>query len=70
MAHRRENVGTVGSSSLDAVTMVNASISGLLVHIKVAKAVVEVDGASTQISPQQSCVSCKDCRNINSTTLA
>jgi len=47
---RGEDIATVGSSSFNAVAMVDTTLSGLGIHIEVLKVVVEIDGPRTEIA--------------------
>jgi hypothetical protein len=60
-----EDVARVGSGSFDAISMVNASLSRLCVHVEPLQVVVEVDGPSTQVSPQQRSMGSEDRGHID-----
>jgi hypothetical protein len=62
-----EDVGTVRSRTLDAVSMIDTSFTGLMIYIKVLEIVVKVDGASTEISSKQCCVCGEYRANIDMT---
>lgn len=66
---RREDIGTVRSSPLNAVTVVDATLSGLGVYIKVLQIVVEIDGAGTEVATKESSVGREDGGQIHVTLL-
>lgn len=43
MRHGGKDIATVCRSSLDAVSVIDASLSCLVVHVKVAEVIVEID---------------------------
>lgn len=65
-----EDVRGMGSCSLNAVSVVDTTLSSLRVHVKVLQVVVEVDGSSAQVSAQQRCVCREDGRNVDAPLLA
>ena len=65
-----EDITRVGSRALDAVSMVDATLAGLGVHIEPLKVVVEVDGAGAQVSPQKRGVGGEDGGHIDAALLA
>lgn len=62
----REDVRGMCGCSFDTVSMVDTSLSGLMVDIEVLEVVVEVDTTGTKISSEQGCVSGEDCRDVDS----
>lgn len=67
--HGGENVGRVGSRPLNAISVVDASLSGLGVHVEALQVVVEVDRAGAQVSAQQSSVCGEDGGAVDSSLL-
>lgn len=67
---RGEDVGAVGSGSLDTVAVVDATLAGLVVDVKVLQVVVEVNGAGAQVSTEQGGVSGEDGRDVDVTLAA
>lgn len=65
MRYCGEDIGAVRCSPLDAVPMVNSSLTSLVVHIKVLKIIIKVNRSSTQISPQESGVSGENSGDVN-----
>lgn len=53
MRNGGEDIGGVRSGALDAVSVVNASLSGFSIHIKVLEVIVEVDRASTEVATEK-----------------
>ena len=47
-----ENVGAVSSGSLDAISVVYTTFSGLVIYVKVLEIIVEVDGSGAEVSPK------------------
>lgn len=50
---------------LDAVSVVDAALAGLVINVKVLKVVVEVDRAGTEVSTEKGRVRREDGRHIN-----
>ena len=50
----------MGSSALDAIPVVDATLSCLRVYIKPLQVVVEIDRASAKVSAQKGCVGRED----------
>ena len=50
---RGEDVGQVGAGSLDAISVINPSLPGLGVAVKVLQVVVEVHVSRTEMSPEE-----------------
>src|SRR5258706_5446113 len=53
MRNSGEDVGTVSGGSLDAITMVDASLAGFVVYVEVGQVVVEVNRSRTKIATQK-----------------
>jgi hypothetical protein len=66
MAHRGEHVRGVSGCTFDAVAVVYPALAGFVVNVKELQIVVEVDGAGTQISTEESGVGGEYRRNVNS----
>jgi hypothetical protein len=62
---RGENICTVSSGSLDAVAVIDASLSCLVIDIKILKVVVEINAPGTKIATEKGRVSSKDCCDID-----
>lgn len=65
-----EDVGRVGCSALNAVSVVDTTLSSFGIHVKVLQVVVEIYGSSAKISAEESSVGGKYGGNINATLLA
>lgn len=65
-----ENVAGMRSSPLNAVSVVNTTLSSLSVDIEVLEIVVEIDRSSTQVSSKKSGVGSKNGCDINASLLA
>lgn len=70
MGHRGEHIAGMRCCTLNAVSVVDTTVSGLSIHIKVLQVVVEIHGSSTQISAEKSSVGGEDGRHINTTPFA
>ena len=67
VADRGEDVGTVSSGTLDAVSVVDATLARLVVDIKVLEVVVEVDAAGAKVSTQKGGVCGEDGGDVDVT---
>lgn len=65
MTDSRKDIGTMSCASLDTVTMINTTLTSLVINIKVSEVVVKVNRASTQVTAQKSSVRGKDGSNVN-----
>lgn len=65
-----EDVGGVGRSSLDAISVVYTTLSSFRIHIEELQVVVEVDRTCAKISSEKCGVGGKNGRDINATLLA
>lgn len=70
MRYGCEDICGVSSTAFYAVAMVNASLSGLGVAVKVLQVVVEVDRAGAEITTEEGCVGGEDGGHVNSALLA
>lgn len=64
-----EYIAGVGRRTLDAVSVVDSSLSSFGINIKVLKIVVEIDGTGTEVSSKQSCMCREDGGYIYATSL-
>lgn len=64
-----KDVGAVSSTAFNTVTMVDATLTSLLIDIKVGEVVVEINRASTEVTAQKSSMSGEDCTNVKMTLL-
>jgi hypothetical protein len=62
-----EDVGRVCGSTFNAVTMIDASLAGFVVDIKVLEIVVKIDGPCAEVSTEESGVGSEYCGDIDST---
>lgn len=60
-----EYVGTVCSASLDAVAVIDATFSCLVVNIEVGEVVVEIDRSGTKVTSEKGGVSREDGRYVD-----
>jgi hypothetical protein len=60
-----EDIGAVGSGTLDAVSVVYAALPGFVVDVEVLEVVVKVNGASAEVAAEESCMSSKDGGDID-----
>jgi hypothetical protein len=65
-----EDIAGVSGSSLNAVSVVDATLAGLGVDVKVLQVVVEVHGAGAEVSAEKGGVCGEDGRDINAALLA
>lgn len=65
-----KDIAAVSCSSLDAVSVVDASLSCLVVHVKVAKVIVEIDRSRAQVTAQKCGVGCEDRGDVDMTLAA
>ena len=70
MRYGGENVTAMSSSALDAIPMVDTTLSCLRIYIKPLQVVVEIDGASAKVSAQEGCVGREDGRDVYAPPLA
>lgn len=66
----REDIARVGGSPFNAVSVIDASLASLCVYVKVLQVVVEINGASAEISSEESGVRGEDGGDIDATLLA
>jgi hypothetical protein len=59
MRYGSEYIGAVCRGSLYTVPVVDSAFSGFVVDIEVLKVVVEIDGASAEVSTEQGSVRCE-----------
>lgn len=64
-----EDVAGVGRRSLNAVSVVDASLSSFCIDVEELEVVVKVDGTGAKITSQECCVSGEDGRHIDATLL-
>lgn len=60
-----KDIGAVGSRAFDAISVVDTTLPRFVIDIEVLKIIVEVDGASAEVSAQECCMSCKDSGDID-----
>ena len=65
--HRREHVRTVRGRALDAVSVVDATLAGLVINVEVLEVVVEIDATRAKVASKQSGVSGEDSRDVDVT---
>jgi hypothetical protein len=65
-----EHVGAVGGTTFDAVSVVDATLSGFGVHVEILQVVVEIDGAGAEVATEKSSVSGEDGGHIDLALLA
>lgn len=65
-----EDIGAVGRAPLDAVTVVDSSLAGLVVDVEVGQVVVEVDGSGAEVATEESGVGGEDGGHVNVTLAA
>lgn len=65
-----EDIGRVRRGSLNAVAVVNTTLSSLSVHIKVLEVVVEINRASAKIATKEGGVGGEDGGNVDAALLA
>lgn len=65
-----KDIAGVCGGALNAVSVVDTTLSSFRVNVKVLQVVVEIDGTSAQVSPEKSRVGGEDCGHINATLLA
>lgn len=66
----RKDITAVCCSTLDAVTVVDATLAGLVVNIEGAEVVVEIDGAGAEVTAEQGGVGREDGRDVDVTLAA
>lgn len=59
MTNSRKDIRAMCSTSLNAITMIDSSLTSFVVNVKITKLVIEVNWTGTQITTQQCCVSGK-----------
>jgi hypothetical protein len=65
-----KDLGRVGSAALDAISVVDAALSCLSIHIEVLQVIVKVDGPRAKVSAEESGVGGEDGGHVNATPLA
>lgn len=65
-----EDIGGVRSSALNAVSVVDTTLSGFSIHVEELQVVVEIDGAGTQIAAEEGSVRGEDGRHVDAPLLA
>lgn len=65
-----EDIAAVSSSTLNAVSVVDATLACLVVDIKVPEVVVKVDGSSAKVSSEQGSVGGEDGGDVDMTLAA
>ena len=65
MGDGSENVRAMSRGALNAVTVVDAALSGLVIDIEVLEVIVEVDGARAKIAAEEGRVGGKDGGDID-----
>ena len=65
VGHGCKDICGVRSCTLDAVTVVNPSLSSLGIHIEVLKVVIKINGTSTEVTTEESSMGGEDRRNVN-----
>jgi len=65
-----KDISGVGGGSLDAVSMVNATLSSFSIHVKPLEVVVEVDRSGAEISSEEGGVGGENCGYIDSALFA
>lgn len=54
-----EDIGTMGCTAFNAVSVVYAALSSLVVDVEILKIVVKVDRASAEVTAEKSSVCCE-----------
>lgn len=62
-----ENICGMGGGSLNAVSVVDSTLSGFGVDIKVLQVVVEIDTSGAEVTSQKGCVGGEDGSDVNAT---
>jgi hypothetical protein len=65
-----ENIARVGRSSFNAVSVVDATLSSLGIHIEILQVIVEINGTSTEVPSEESRVGGEDGGDIDSAPFA
>ena len=65
-----KDIAAVSSSTLDAVSVVDATLASLVVDIKVPEVVVKVDGSSAKVTSEQGSMGGKDGGDVDMTLAA
>lgn len=65
MADGGEDVGGMRGCPLDAVSVVDTSLSGFMINVEVLEVVVEVYGAGAEVSAEEGSVSGKDSGDVD-----
>ena len=65
-----KDIGGVRRGTFDAVSVVDAALSGFSVYVEVLQVVVEIDGASAQIAAEEGSVCGEDGRHVDAPLLA
>ena len=59
-----EDVGAVSGGTLNAIAVIYAAFTGLMVDVKVLEVVVKVDGSGAEISAEKRGMGGEDCRDV------
>ena len=51
-----EDICRMGCSTFDAISVINPSLSSFSINIEILEIIVKIDGASAEISPEDSCM--------------
>lgn len=70
MRDRGKDIAAVSSSTLDAVSVVDATLASFVVDIKIPEVVVKVDGSSTKVTSEQGSVGGEDGGDVDMTLAA
>lgn len=65
-----EDIGGVGGTAFNAVSVVDASLSGLGITVEVLEVVVEINRACAEVATEKSGVSGEDCGDVDPSLLA
>lgn len=65
MGYSREDISAMSCRTLDAVSVVDAALSSLMIYIEVLQIVVKVYGASTKVATEEGCVCREDGGDID-----
>lgn len=60
-----EDISAVSCTALDAISVVDATLSSFRIDVEVLEVVVEVDGAGTEVSSKKRCMRGEDCCHID-----
>lgn len=70
VGHSGKNIGRMRSGAFDTVSVVDAALSSLGIHIEVLQVIVEIDGPCAQVAAEERGVGGEYGGNINSSLLA